>query len=277
MNKMQALINMMNAKYEQITAIEQQFSIFGIDGDYRCRIEHYHDAVRALGDAHDDGLERHSRLAAEKLADDVEMLRQITARPTLAGRGEQHFSTNDALTIGADAGAELRPDSSVKRNLTSLYRDYTVFFVALMIDKAEDNINARNSENDVLVQDCYRLEQVLAQLGAGGADLSAVAKAANMMENDGLRKKIMSMLSQGAPSPQEIKDSISALQNVRRSLGDERKTLDNAGMRFASSQLMVYEGAKDVVKQLMQGGVNIAGKHTESAMQSAPTSKDRGI
>ncbi len=275
MNKQQALINMIHNKYEQIIAIEQRFSVLGVDGDYRCRIEHYHDAIRCLN--HDNGLERNSRLAAEKLADDVEMLRQITTRPFIVGRGEQHLSVGNELTLGEDAGRELRPDANVKRNLTAIYRDYTVFFIALMIEKAEDNINARNEENDVLVQDCYRLEQVLAALDAGKVDLQAVAKAANMMENDGLRQKIIAMLSQNAPSSAEIKNSISALQNVRRSLNDERKNLDAAGMRLASSQLMVYEGAKDVVKQLMQGGVNIVGKHTESAVQPPQTSKDRGI
>jgi hypothetical protein len=277
MEKAKLLINMLNNKYAELRDIEQKYNIFGLHGDFRPRIEHYHDAVRCYNNQSDQGLDRNSRLAAERLADDVEMLRQITARPLIVGRTQEHLSTSDALTIGELAGSELRPDAVIKRQLTSLYRDYTVFFVALMIDKTEDNIQARSEDNDIIVQDCYRLEQALAGLQNGSINISEVRAAANMLEHDGMRLKILNMLANATPDNNEISGAINTLQDVRRGLAEERKRIDAAGMRFASSQLMVYEGAKDTVKQLMQNGVNIAGKHTESAMQNNQTSRDRGL
>lgn len=268
---------MLNNKYFELRDIEQKYNIFGLQGDFRPRIDYYHDAVRAYNDASDDGLSKNSRLSAERLADDVEMLRQITARPLIVGRIQESLSTSDALTINQTQAGELRPDASTKRQLTNLYRDYTVFFVALMIDKAEDNIQSRNEENDIIVQDCYRLEQALAGLQNGTMNIESVISAANMLEHDGLRLKIINMLSKSTPNSSEINGAINTLQDVRRGLATERKTLDAAGMRFASSQLMVYEGAKDIVKNLMQNGINIAGKHTESAMQTNQNSRDRGI
>jgi hypothetical protein len=277
MDKSKLLINMLNNKYAELLDIEQKYHIFGMQGDFRPRIDYYHDAVRAYNDANDDGLSRNSRLAAERLADDVEMLRQITARPLIVGRIQESLSPSDALTVNQFSGYDMRPDATTKRQLTSLYRDYTVFFVALMIDKTEDNIESRTQENDIIVQDCYRLEQALAGLQNGTMSVESVRAAANMLEHDGMRIKIMNMLSKSTPNSQEINESITKLQDVRRSLAVERKTLDAAGMRFASSQLMIYEGAKDIVKNLMQNGINIAGKHTESAMQNNQTSRDRGI
>jgi hypothetical protein len=277
MDKQQFLINIIQNKYAEISEIERKFGIFGMEGDFRPRIEHYHDAIRAIGHDVGDGLERNSRLSAENLAHDVEMLRQITARPTVAGRGEQHLSTHNELTLASEVGIDNSPSSATKRQLTALYRDYTVFFIALMLEKIEDNINARTEENNVLVQDCYRLEQALAGLESGAIDINAVIKSAKMLENDGLRHKIMNMLAKGTPTKDEISSSIATLQNVRRNLATEQKTLNTAGMRFATSHLMVYEGAKDTVKQLMQSGVNIAGKHTESAMQHNQGNKERGF
>jgi hypothetical protein len=277
MDKQQVLINIIQNKYAEISEIERKFGIFGIDGDFRPRIEHYHDAIRAIDNDVADGLHRNSRLSAERLAYDVEMLRQITARPTVAGRGEHHLSTQNEVALNQQLAENINPDAADKRKLTALYRDYTVFFIALLLEKIEDNITARTEENDILVQDCYRLEQALAGLNAGNIDINNVIKSAKMLENDGLRHKIMTMLAKGAPSKDEISSSIATLQNVRRSLAEEKKTLDAAGMRFATSHLMVYEGAKDTVKQLMQSGINIAGKHTESAMQHNQGSKERGF
>ena len=137
MDKQQVLINIIQNKYAEISEIERKFGIFGIDGDFRPRIEHYHDAIRAIDNDVADGLNRNSRLSAERLAYDVEMLRQITARPTVAGRGEHHLSTQNEVALNQQLAENINPDAADKRKLTALYRDYTVFFIALLLEKIE--------------------------------------------------------------------------------------------------------------------------------------------
>jgi hypothetical protein len=278
MNKQQALITLMQGKYAEIRDIETQYHIFGEMGDYRVRIEHYHDAVRALGSIDDDGLSRHSRLSAEHLAHDVEMLRLITAKPLHMGRGGQHFSVSDAVGFVQPPTESARPDSSIKRRLSQCYKDYTVLFIAIMVEKLEDNIAARTEENNVLSQDCYRLEQMLANLAQGSIPLAAVMQTADMVEHDGLRHHLLQLLGRGEPTREDIIHATHILQQARTRINQEKKELDALGMRFVSSQLMVYEEAKDMVKSLAGQGINIVGKHTESALQHQPqTNKERGI
>ncbi len=267
MNEADALISLMQAKYAEIREIETEFQIMGRDGDYRPRIEYYHDAVRALGSEHDDGLTRDSRLSVERLAYDAEMLRLITARPLHVGRGEQHFSTSDAVVMDGIEGSEHRPNRKTKQDLSKAYKDYTVYFVALLADKADMNSEARLEDMDMLVEDCHILENLLMQLANGTADIADVISAANRVEHDGLRRHILAFLNKGRPNKGEINEATATVQNAREHFKNEQQAIDAAGMRFAGSQLAVYEESKDVVKQLAGQGLNVAGKFTATAMQ----------
>jgi hypothetical protein len=276
MNEANALLSLMQSKYAEIREIETFYQIMGRDGDYRARIEYYHDAVRALGSDYDDGLSRDSRLSVERLAYDAEMLRLITARPLHAGRGEQHFSTSDAVSMSGMAGTEHRPDPATKQALAKAYKDYTVYFVALLAEKADMNSTARLDEMDLLVEDCHILEKLLLQLANGTADIADVIRAASMIEHEGLRRHILTFLNKGRPNKGEINSASATVQNARLQFDAEHKAIDAAGLRFAGSQLAVYEESKDVVKALAGQGLNIAGKFTANAMQHQ-TDKGRGI
>ncbi len=239
MDERDALIGLMQSKYGEIREIETRFQIMGRDGDYRPRIEYYHDAVRALGSDHDDGLSKDSRLSVERLAYDVEMLRLITARPLIAGRGEQHYSTSDAVSADGMAGSELRPDRMTKQSLSASYKDYTVYFVALLAEKAGDNNQARLDEMDLLVEDCHTLETLLTSLANGTADIADVVRAANNIEHDGLRKHILGLLNKGRPNKGELTDATNTVRDARNHIKTEQQALDSAGMRFAGGQLAV--------------------------------------
>jgi hypothetical protein len=258
----QSLLPLMHGKYVQIRELEIQYHIFGHEGDYRPRIEYFHDAVRALGGDEDDGQTKHSRLAAERLAYDIEMLRYISARPATAGRGDHHFSTGDALVAEGMQGRESRMDRQIKQELGQHYKDYTVYFAAVMVDFMEDNILSRKEESDLLIQDCYNLESLLTDLAKGSIDVTMMMKAASQLEHDGLRHKIQSMLAQGVPDKQQLTNAVAFVQSARNQIKAEMVEMDKAGMRFVSSQLMVYEQSRDMVKKMAAQGMNIAGKHT---------------
>ena len=266
MDALQGFLTLLHRTHGEISAIEARYQIFGHEGDFRPRIEYYHDAVRALGSETDDGLGKESRLAIERLAYDVEMLRLISERPLVAGRGEQHFSVSDALVTEADSGDGLRPDRRTKGRLGELYRDYTVYFIALMAEKADNNVQSRKEENAVLIADCKQLEALLNQLAEGGIDLASVVRAAGMIEHDGLRRKVLALLNRGKPNRDELTSAGATLKDARAHFEGEQKGLDAQAMRFSTSQLMVYESSKEVIRSLNDQGLNAAGKFMKQSL-----------
>ena len=266
MNTLQGFLSLINRAYSEIAQIEAQYHIFGHEGDFRPRIEYYHDAVRALGSEADDGLSKDSRLAIERLAYDVEMLRLIAQRPLSAGRGEQHFSVSDALVTDAGEGEGLRPDRRTKGQLSDLYRDYTVYFIALLAEKADNNVQSRKEENGVLITDCKQLETLLNQLAGNAIDLACVVRAAGNIEHDGLRRKVLALLNRGKPNRDELTSASASVKEARTHFEQDQKGLDTQAMRFSSSQLIVYEASKDVLRQLNEQGLNAAGKFTKQSL-----------
>ncbi|MFO0109587.1 MAG: hypothetical protein ACK52W_03515, partial [Alphaproteobacteria bacterium] len=75
-----AILTLMQGKYEHILPIEAEWGIRFEEGDMRPRIEHFHDAVRALTSGADI-FDKASRLSVEHLAYDLSQLRQIQSRP----------------------------------------------------------------------------------------------------------------------------------------------------------------------------------------------------
>src|SRR6202012_5632366 len=76
-----AIIELMHGKYGQLLAIESEWGIRLHEGDWRPRIEHFHDAVRALTSGSDDMYAKNSRLSVENLAYDLGQLRHIQEKP----------------------------------------------------------------------------------------------------------------------------------------------------------------------------------------------------
>jgi hypothetical protein len=266
MDMLQGFITLLHQTHSEIRDIEARFQIYGHEGDYRPRIEYYHDAVRAYASDFDDGLTKDSRLAIERLAYDVEMLRLIADRPLSVGRGEQHFSTEDALVVQGEMGDGLTPDRRTKGRLSELYRNYGIYFIALMAEKADANIKARKEDNTILIQDCNQLEQLLNQLAANAIDLASVIKIAGQMEHDGLRRKILALLNRGKPNRDELNSAANSVKDARLYFQHDQKQLDDNGMRFASSQLMVYEANKEMIRQLSERGLNVAGKFMKQTL-----------
>ncbi len=266
MDALQGFLTLLHRAYAEIGAIEARYQIFGHEGDFRPRIEYYHDAVRALGSETDDGLGKESRLAIERLAYDVEMLRIITERPLAAGRGDQHFSVGDALITEADLHDELRPDRRTKGRLSELYREYTVYFIALMAEVADNNVQARKEENAVLIADCKQLEALLNQLGNNEIDLASVVRVASTIEHDGLRRKVLALLNRGKPHRDELTSASASVRDARTYFQADQQALDAGGMRFSSSQLMVYETSRDLIRSLNDQGLNAAGKFMKQSL-----------
>ncbi len=268
----QALLTLMDRQYREIREIEVEHRIFGAEGDYRPRIEHFQDAVRVLSSGETDLYSEGSRLSVERLAYDVAILRQINAKPLLAGRGEQHLSPVTGLASPTDAAQEARPDRQTRNALAELYKDYTVLFVAVFAEKAEMNASARIEELNALVEDCVELQDMLQKVAAGAMSLEELFAQVNHLEHDQLRRAILQILRRRKVQATELRSAIDTIGQAMGQFDQQIAQIDDAGMRYSGAQLAIYEDAKGTVQRLAAQGLNVAGKFVENAMHRAQAS-----
>lgn len=274
-----AIIDLMHGKYSQIVPIETEWGIRLHEGDWRPRVEHFHDAVRALTSGEGDMYAKHSRLSVEHLAYDLGQLRAVADRPLGYINRVTEKSASTEMVRKSDAGASVpkMPPAAVRSQLVGLYRDYTVFFAALFAQVADTNFEVRSEQIDGSVADIGMIENVLEQLAAG--KISAAQAVTEMMhvERDDLRERIQAMLARKALSAREKQEALALLGQIEKGLAEEKKKLDQAHLNYATGQLAVYEDAKETIKRLGTQGLNLAGKFVENAMQAAGKGKGRGV
>ncbi len=265
----QSLISLMDRQYREIRRIEAEHSILGREGDFRPRIEYYHDAVRALTSESDNHLSKDSRLSVERLAYDIAMLRHICAKPQSAGRGQGHFSPGAELAA-PDAAAGGSGMSKDDRNLLAqTYKDYTVLFAAIFAEKADKNATSRIEEANSAIEDCHTLQELLDELARGDIQVAEVVAMAQHVEHDGLRNAINQLLQQKGLQKAVLQQASGRLKETARGLDKEIKELDKAALNYAGNQLLAYEESKDTVKRMAGEGLNLAGKFVENAMARA--------
>jgi hypothetical protein len=266
-----AIIELMSGKYQQLAAIEGEWGIRLSEGDMRPRIEHFHDAVRALTSGSASIYEKGTRLSVEQLAYDLSLLRQIPDRPlgSINRSTEKSFST--ALVKESEAGASFSkmPPQQIRSELTQLYKDYTVFFAALFAVIADRNFQARVDAIDANVADIGLIEQIMQQLITGKMSNAQAMQEVMHVERDDLRERIQAMLARKVLSGREKQEALAMLAQVERGLAVEKKQVEQAHLTYATGQLAVYEDAKELVKKLAGAGLNLAGKFLESAMAKA--------
>ncbi len=271
----QALIGIMSRQYEDIRAIEAAHQIFGREGDYRPRIEYYHDAVRALTSGEDDG-SKHSRLSVERLAYDIGMLRHIQAKPLLHGRSDTHLSPHTDVAVDSDSGEFPRPDRDTRQHLVQLYKDYTVLFAAIFSEKADNNAQIRTEEATMLVEDCQTLEDLMQKLSNGDIDMTDLITAVHHLEHDELRAAILQLIQAQKEAGPDLANMSTKVHETTEKLHQEINAIQTAATSYSLAQLAVYEDAKETVKRLAAQGMNIAGKFVENAI-SQSQGQGRGI
>lgn len=273
-----AMIELMHGKYQQIAQVEGEWGIRFSEGDMRPRIEHFHDAVRALTSGSADPYAKTSRLSVENLAYDLSQLRQIPSRPTghVNKTTERSFSTAVVSKDQAGAGIPKMPPQAVRAELVNWYRDYTVFFAALFAEVADRNFKSRQDTIDASVGDIGLLEQIIGQLIAGKMSNAQAMQALMQVERDDLRERIQAMLARKSLSAREKQEALSMLAQIERGLDGEKKKLEQASLSYATGQLAVYEDAKETVKRLAGQGLNLAGRFVEQAMSAAGRGQGRG-
>jgi hypothetical protein len=274
-----AIIELMHGKYSQILALESEWGIRLHEGDMRPRIEHFHDAVRALTSGSASPYEKNSRLSVENLAYDLAALRQVPQRPVGHINRATEKSLSTALVKKSEAGASIpkMPPQGVRAELTALYRDYTVFFAALFAEAADRNYQSRVDAIDESVADIGLIEEVLQQLISGKMNTQQAMREMMHVERDDLRERIQAMLAQKKLSAREKQEALAMLSQIEKNLDKEKKQVEQSHLSYATGQLAVYEDSKEIVKRMAGAGLNLAGKFLNNAMQAAQKGKGRGV
>lgn len=273
-----AIIELMHGKYSQILAIESQWGIRLHEGDMRPRIEHFHDAVRALTSGSADMYAKNSRLSVENLAYDIGQLRLIQGKPVGLINKATEKSAGSSLVKAGQGGASVprMPPAAVRGEITSLYREYTVFFAAIFAQAADLNYQSRQEEMNGTMNDLALIEQVMKALVAGKLTNAQAADELMHVERDDLRERLQAQLASKNLSPTEKQQMQAMMGKIEKGMKDEQKKLDTAHMHYATGQLAVYEEGKETIKRLQQQGLNLAGKFVENAMgQGAGKGKGR--
>lgn len=270
-NEKQALIPPLTAIYQEICAIEQRFGLMVGGGDYRPRIEYFHDAVRTLlaGDAR--AMDKGGRLSVEYLAYDIRFLNHIKATPLAEMRPQPHSPATALVPLGP-GGKPHRPDREARQQISELYKNYSVLFAAIFAELADRNYHGRVEEMNEEVSDLARMQQLLQQLAQGKASLAEVQEAARHVEQEEVRLMIAQALhqhSQEQRKKRELEATMAKLKLEMEKLDKDVRDVQNAHFSYLSGQLVAYEDAKEVVKKLASQGLNLAGKFLQSAVSQA--------
>ncbi len=274
-----AIIELMHGKYGQLLSIETEWGIRLHEGDWRPRIEHFHDAVRALTSSEADIYAKNSRLSVENLAYDLGQLRQIQEKPIgLINRATEKSAGTTLVKQGeAGASAPRMPNQAVRGQLVGLYRDYMVFFAALFAQVADVNFQSRSEMAESSANDLDLIEAIMNKLMAGKISNAQALQEMMHVERDDLRERLQNMLARKGLSAKEKQEVMALIAQIETGLNAERKRLDSAHMSYATGQLAIYEDAKETIKRLGQQGLNLAGKFVEQTLSGKGQGQGRGV
>lgn len=270
----QALIGLLNTIYSEICEIESAHRLLARAGDFRPRIEYFHDAIRALTAADPRAQEKGGRLSVEFLAYDVGMLRHIQHTPLAsmdnAPQAAASVRRDVALPGQLAAMPPPRPDRDTRTRISELYKNYTVIFTALLAGVADRNYYGRVEDLNGTVEDLARLEQMLKLLAQGKVQAAQIESLAHQIEQDALREKILALLHQHSRKrldAREIEEALRKIKAAMQAVDKDILSLETAHFSYVTAQLAAYEASKDVVKKMAQQGLNMAGKFLESALR----------
>jgi hypothetical protein len=276
-----ALLPIMSGQYQRIEALEAPWGIRLHEGDQRPRIEHFHDAVRALTGGTASLYEKNSRLSIEHLAYDISQLRIAQQEPLGRINALHGASVSDALAVANPPSVQQRqrgPDRAQRAELAQLYKDYTVLFAALFAEIADINYQSRIEEVDQAVEELAMVEKIVTQLADGKCTQQQAMAMLEQISNDSLREKAQQAISRTSIRHREAEVIIAGLRGMLSQCDMEKRVIESSHLNYVTARLAVYEASKDTVKRLAAQGLNLAGKYVEAALtQTAGRGAGMGV
>jgi len=273
----EGIVALLTRIYTDIRDIEEEFQLVAGGGDFRPRIEHFHDAIRAFSSQTPRG-KPSDRLSIELLAYDLGCLRYIESMPLASFKpGGQPTSPSTGM-VSLDKGLTVkrpRPDRAVRERLTELYQHYAVLFAALLKPSADVDYRDRVDELNQDVEDLHKLNSQLETLAKNKEQINQVMAAINHLEEDDLRHQLVHFMQQ---QKFEKKDNIKKLMQFLKEHAarkdKEIASIESAHMNYVMAQLGIFEGSKDMLKKMASQGMNLVGRFVENAV--AESRKEMG-
>lgn len=268
----QALISILNKIYGEVLAIEERFGIRMDGNDLRPRIEHFHDAIRSLS----SGDLGSSRLTVEFLAYDVALLRRIQANPMERSKGNNSPSTS--IVSAGNARESIHAMSArVKSELSELYKNYSVLFVALISDPAERDYQSKVDQCNNEVENIAALEKEVKKSSMKmDTNINLETLAYQYIDDPTLLRKILNQFG-SKKNRISTREAAAKLSEIMKASDKALKGAEQAHFNFSMAQLGIYENARDVVKSMAMSGLNIVGHFVENAVREATRSGGRGF
>jgi hypothetical protein len=269
---------LMTRLYDDIHAIESEFALHIGGGDFRPRIEYFHDAIRAF--TSDDAGQREAggRLCVETLAYDLACLRYLHAMPLSPFTPHAANLSPHVEMVKLDqllVAKATRPDRATKERLGELYQNYAMLFAALLKPFADADYHERTDSLNHDVRDVNAIAGQLEAMLGGKGGLDALAGNINHLEDAQLRHELLSFLqAQGHKKKENIRKLLQYLKDKTSAKDKEIQAIEEAHMNYALAQLGVYESSKDLLKKMAGQGMNLVGQFVESAM--AQTRREMG-
>lgn len=274
-----AIIALLTRIYTDLFEIESEYQLLAGEADYRPRIEHFHDAVRAFSSGEEEHTQPGGRLCIEMLSYDLSCLRFLQSMPLASFKGDvPKYSPNMQPVKVGDRDLAMkakRPTRAVKERICELYQHYSVLFAALLKPMADrdyhDRVDALNED----VKDLHALVAQLQALQAGKGTVEKVVAAIHHLEEDDLRHELMMFMQAQKHKKKDNLAKLAVFLKEHMAKKDkEIAAIDAAHMNYALAQLGIFEGSKDLLKKLAGQGMNLVGKFVENAM--AESRRDLG-
>lgn len=174
----QGIIDVLTRIYEEIRGLELTHNLLFGGGDFRPRIDYFHDAVRAFSAGRPEDYAPGGRLCIEMLAYDVSALRYLASHPLspVSRAGQPGAAGGELIDPKPGALSSGKPPRETKDKLSELYQHYGVLFAALLKPQADRDFKERTDRLNEMVEQAYAQGQ---QAAAQSADreIKAVDKA----------------------------------------------------------------------------------------------------
>ncbi len=270
----QSLVNILLRYWGEITAIEQEFALLVGKGDMRPRIDYFHDAIRAFTSPHKSkAMEK--RLSVEQLSYDVRCLHYIATMPLASiTHDAQNFSPSTLPAVIAPGLVETskRINRDTKEKLCELYQQYGVLFAALLKATAENDAHDRT---DALNQDVEEISALIDAL-SNNASAQQITTLINHLTDEALKQNLLLLLPQIKGKSAGALNALVAKLRANIQKNDKRiKGIDSAHHAYVTTQLVIYENAKDMLKKMAGQGMNLVGQFVESTLRGTQAGRGR--
>lgn len=274
-----AVIALLTRIYTDLFAIETEYRLLAGEHDFRPRIEHFHDAVRAYSSQDAQQQQPGGRLSIECLAYDLSCLRFLQTMPLASFKPHGAlYSPGMAPVPVGDRDLVMksgRPGRQTRERICELYQHYAVLFAALLKPLADRDYLDRVEELNQDVQDLHSLLAQLEAMLSGRGAVEKVMAAVQHLEDEALRHELMQFMQ---AQKYRKKDNLATLMTfLKQHMAQKDKEItgiDAAHMNYVLAQLGIFEGSRDLLKKMASQGMNLVGKFVENAM--AESRRDLG-